>query len=280
MDQIQKDSFRLGQVIKINGIDLYYEHYQNYRAKQTLMFLHGFLSSSFCFRKIIPILGHDYEIFSVDLPPFGKSGKSMSFTYSYNNIAKTLLAFIETMSIKNPVLVGHSMGGQICLHMAKLSPKKFDKVILLASSGYLRRARRLPIALSYFPYFHLFVKLQLARSGVEANLRQVVHDPSLITAEMVGGYAEPFLESDEIFRGLVKLLRDREGDLTSEYLKTIQHPCLLLWGRHDKIVPLTTGIRLHQDLPCSTLEIVEGAGHLLPEEKPEETCKRIKKFLE
>lgn len=280
MEQIRKDSFRLGQLININGIDLYYEHFQNAKAKKTLIFLHGFLSSSFCFRKIIPLLGCDYEIFSVDLPPFGKSGKSMDFTYSYNNIAKTLLAFLDTKSIKNPTLIGHSMGGQICLHMAKLSPEKFDKLILLASSGYLRRARKLPIALSYFPYFHLFVKLQLARSGVEANLRQVVHDPSLITAEMVGGYAEPFLESDEIFRGLVKLLRDREGDLTSEYLKTIQHPCLLLWGRHDKIVPLTTGIRLHKDLPCSTLEIIEGAGHLLPEEKPEETAQRIKAFIE
>ena len=269
-----------GQVKKIAGIDIYYELHQNPKADQTMVFLHGFLSSSFCFRKIIPKLNEYYTILSVDFPPFGKSGKAKAFTYSYDNIAKTILRLLDILSIPQAILIGHSMGGQICLYMAKLSPERFPKLILLASSGYLRRAKHFPILLSYMPGFYRFIKRQLIRSGgVEGNLRQVVYDPALIDEEMIQGYSEPFLDKDDVFQGLVKLLRDREDDLSSQELEKIHLPVLLIWGKHDKIVPLSTGKRLHRDLPSSKLVVIDDAGHLLPEEKPEMVCERILEFL-
>ncbi|RSD27555.1 alpha/beta fold hydrolase [Mesobacillus subterraneus] len=262
----------------VRGIDLYYEHYQHPEAEETLVLLHGFLSSTFSFRHLIPLLKEDYNVISVDLPPFGKSGKVSSFKYSYHNLATTVVELMKSLGIPTFTVVGHSMGGQIALNILLHYPENAKKGILLCSSGYLKRAK-LPLVLSsYIPYFHLYVKFHLARSGVKQNLQNVVYDHSMINDEMLYGYLTPFLE-DDIFKALTMMIRHREGDLTSEELKKIESPCLMIWGEHDKVVPVSIGRRLKKDLRNSELIILKETGHLVPEEKPEEVHQLINSFM-
>jgi pimeloyl-ACP methyl ester carboxylesterase len=268
----------VSQELTVNGNNVYYELYSNPASSHTLVMLHGFLSSSFSYRKLIPHLIQEYSILTVDLPPFGKSGKDISYTYSYENLAKTVLQLTSNLNISQFSVVGHSMGGQISLNMMKLEPERVNKGVLLCSSGYLKRANRRLVYSSFIPYFHLYVKLWLARSGVRKNLQNVVHDQALIDDEMLFGYLQPFLE-DDIFRALTRMIRDREGDLSPEMLKTISTPCLLIWGEHDQVVPLKTGKQLHKDIPNSKLVVLKEAGHLVPEEKPEEVATHLKQFL-
>jgi pimeloyl-ACP methyl ester carboxylesterase len=269
-----------GKVTNINGIDLYYELYAHPNPRKTIFFIHGFLSSCFCFRQLIPSLNKQYQIISVDMPPFGKSGKSKKFVYSYNNIAKTMIGLLDFLEIEEVVLIGHSMGGQICLNMMHEQSDRFERAVLLASSGYLQKARRWAVALSYLPFSSSFVKKQLVRTGgVQGNLESVIYDTSIITEEMKEGYLQPFLTDEGIFSALAKLLRDREGDLSSDELNNIKKPCLLIWGKEDKIVPLSVGNRLEKDLPNASLIVLEETGHLVPEEKPQETIRLIEEFL-
>lgn len=267
-------------ISKINGIDLYYEFYPNQNANKTLFLIHGFLASSFSFRYIIPELMKQYQIIAVDIPPFGRSGKDLKYTFSYENIAATFIQLIHKLQLKNVSLIGHSMGGQIGLYMALQQPEIFDKIILFASSGYLQQVRKSLIFLSYLPFAHIFVKKKLVDSGgVEGNLLKVVYDKNQITEDMIQGYLEPFIENDAIFHALAKFSRDREGDLSKEDLNKINTPCLLVWGAQDRIVPLQVGKRLNQDLPNSNLVVLEKTGHLTPEERPDETCRLIKEFV-
>lgn len=267
-------------ISKINDIDLYYEFYPNQNANKTLFLIHGFLASSFSFRYIIPELMKQYQIIAVDIPPFGRSGKDLKYTFSYENIAATFIQLIHKLQLKNVSLIGHSMGGQIGLYMALQQPEIFDKIILFASSGYLQQVRKSLIFLSYLPFAHIFVKKKLVDSGgVEGNLLKVVYDKNQITEDMIQGYLEPFIENDAIFHALAKFSRDREGDLSKEDLNKINTPCLLVWGAQDRIVPLQVGKRLNQDLPNSKLVVLEKTGHLTPEERPDETCRLIKEFV-
>ena len=272
---------KYANVREINGIDLYYEHYQNRTATKTLFFIHGFLSSSFSFRYVIPELMDSFEIVSVDFPPFGKSGKTLDFTYSYENITVSLLKLIHVLNLKNVSIIGHSMGGQIGLHMLYQSPDTFEKAVLLAGSAYLKQVRKSLIALSYLPFSGIFVKRWLIKSGgVEGNLANVVYNQSIITSEMIKGYLEPFSKHDNIFRALAKFIRDREDDLSQQILKEIQTPILLVWGDSDKIVPIAVGKRLKSDLTNSELVILPKTGHLIPEEMPERTVELIKRFVQ
>lgn len=262
----------------VNNINIYYEFYPNPNSQKTLVLLHGFLSSTFSYRRLIPFLNKDYQVVSVDLPPFGKSGKSNKFIYSYKNLAQTVIQLVHSLGLDDVILIGHSMGGQIVLNILHQQPDLAHKAILLCSSSYSKRLK-LPLILgSYIPYFHLYVKFSLAKSGVVQNLQNVVHDHTLISDEMLFGYLQPFLK-DDIFLALTRMIRDHEGDLSRTALNTITHPCLLIWGEYDKVVPLSVGKRLKTDLSSSELVILKETGHLVPEERPEDVFQHIKQFL-
>ncbi|AVM25214.1 alpha/beta fold hydrolase [Bacillus pumilus] len=248
------------------GLDIYYEHYPN-KGKKTLILIHGLFSSTFSYRKLIPLLKQDFNLIAIDLPPFGQSEKSNTFIYSYRNMGKIIIELAGYLQIQHAILVGHSMGGQIALYAASERPDLFEKAVLLCSSGYLNKSKRSLVYSTYIPYFYLYLKRKLLKQGIMKNLTAVVHDHSIIDQEMVDGYLKPF-SNDQIFRGIFRLIRHREGDLTSDILKKMETPVLLIWGEEDRIVPIHIGERLHKDLPNSTLHALKKTGHLIPEENP------------
>jgi pimeloyl-ACP methyl ester carboxylesterase len=263
----------------INDINVYYEFYPNNNAEKTFVLLHGFLSSTFTYRHLIPLLKKEFQVLSVDLPPFGKSGKHHNFIYSYRNLAETVIKLTEYLGLKKMTFVGHSMGGQIVLNILHLMPDIAEKAILICSSAYLKRSK-LPLVLSsYVPFFPLFVKYLFARKGVRRNLQESLYNHTLINEEMINGYLQPFLQ-DDIFTALTRMIRHREGDLPVEVLNKIQTPCLLIWGDHDKSIPLHYGEKLNQDLVNSQLIVLKETGHAIPEERPFEIYQYIKNFLE
>ncbi|WP_212976381.1 alpha/beta fold hydrolase [Bacillus sp. J14TS2] len=264
----------------INGIDLYYESYYHQLKPKlpTILLLHGFLSSTFSFRKLAPLLAQDFHVVVVDFPPFGKSGRSSSFHYSYQNIAYTLWCLVDQLQDSPFIGVGHSMGGQLILNMMYQRPNCIQKGIFLCSSGYLSRLKPPYTYFSYFPFFEKVIKHQLGKTGVLGNLHHVVYDQNMIDEEMIRGYSEPF-EDDMMFRAFKKMIRHWEGDLSTDILKTIQAPSLLIWGENDRVVPLQTGKRLAQDLPHSQLISLPQTGHLLPEEKPFEVYQHIRDLI-
>ncbi|MBD1382575.1 alpha/beta fold hydrolase [Metabacillus arenae] len=263
--------------MNVQGINVYYERYYN-PSKPPLVLVHGFLSSTFCYRKLIPLLKDEFEIIAIDLPPFGKSEKSTSFVYSYRNMANLVIKMVDRLHIKNAYLAGHSMGGQISLYAIKARPDLFKKVILLCSSGYMKRAHSSLVFSSYIPYFYLFIKHWLARQGgVLRNLSNVVHDRTLIDQEMMDGYVQPFYD-DKIFLALTRMIRDREGDLSPEDLNSIEVPSLIIWGEEDKVIPVHIGEKLHKDLRNSSFVSFKKTGHLIPEERPEYVSEKMFDF--
>ncbi len=264
---------------QLNQTNVYYEHYLHPTSKKTIVLLHGFLSSTFSFRRLIPFLSKSFNVLSIDLPPFGRSGKNVTFAYSYQNLASSVIHLISNLGLGKIIVLGHSMGGQIALNISKQKAELVEHIILLCSSGYLQRSKLPLVISSYIPFFHLYVKYHLARSGVIKNLQNVVYNHQMIDDGMIKGYLQPFIENNEIFRALTKMIRDREGDLSSEVLQTIETPSLLIWGEHDKVVPLRVGERLQKDLKKSDLIVLKETGHLVPEERPEEVYNHILKFV-
>ncbi|WLR41248.1 alpha/beta hydrolase [Bacillus carboniphilus] len=266
------------QTKKILGINIHYQYYFEHSSKPSVILIHGFLSSSFSFRKLIPLLMNHFNIISIDLPPFGLTEKSPSFVHSYRNMSNVVIQLLEKLNIRRAIFIGHSMGGQIALYTAKYRPQLVDRLVLLCSSSYMKRARSSLTIGSRIPYFHIIIKRVLAKQGVLNNLRNVIYDHSLIDDEMINGYLQPFYDHN-IFIALQRMIRDREGDLQEEELKKITIPSLLIWGENDKVVPVDVGKRLQKDLPCSKLITVKRTGHLLPEEKPDLVYTKIMDFV-
>ncbi|MCD7035750.1 alpha/beta hydrolase [Metabacillus sp. GX 13764] len=263
--------------VNIQGIKVHYELYEKDPSKPTMVLIHGFLSSTFSYRRLIPLLRDEFRLIAIDLPPFGKTEKSRNFVHSYKNMAGLVIELLEQLQVKNAILVGHSMGGQISLYAAKERPDMFTKTVLLCSSSYMKRLQPHLIFGSYVPYFYLCIKHWLTKQGVWKNLCNVVYDRSLIDQEMMDGYLQPFMD-DTIFMALARMIRDREGDLSEAELKKIEVPSLLIWGEEDKIVPLEVGRRLSKDLPDARFHALKNTGHLVPEEKPLHVTEKIFEF--
>lgn len=265
--------------MKHHDIHIHYDFYRNpNKDLPVIVCIHGFLSSSFSFRRLIPLLRHHYNIITVDLPPFGRSAKPKNFTYSYENIANELVRLLKSIGINYVSLIGHSMGGQIALRVALQHPNIVKNIVLLAPSSYLKRSNKRIIYSTYLPFFPFILKRWLGKRGILGNLNTVVYNKTLINDEMIKGYEEPFL-NPEIYQGLTRFIRHREGDLEKEQLNQINTPILLLWGKEDKVVPYNTGKRLSEDLVNTKTIIYNHIGHLLPEEDPEQVAKDILHYL-
>ena len=82
---------------------------------------------------------------------------------------------------------------------------------------------------------------------------------------------------------MVRIVKDltseNNGYFALDYRK-ITAPALVIWGRYDKIIPVSAGERLQWELPDSRLEILENCGHVPPEEMPDEILAVIQPFLE
>lgn len=266
--------------IKINDVNVYVE----LKGKPltgthpTLIMVHGYLSSLFSFRDLIPFLEPHFSILAFDLPGFGKSEKSKTFEHSLDNYAQTLLELLTHFNLESVTVVGHSMGGQIGLRAARMDPNRIEKVIGLSAAGYMGPVKKRLRMATKLPMFPLFLGFFFKRHDVGKMFRDVTFNPAIVTEAMMQGYIEP-LKERAFYNSLTRLIQDREGDLNSEELHEITQPVLLLWGREDRIVALSIGERLNHDLPNSTLKIFNETGHLLPEEKPKEVAKEILHFV-
>lgn len=274
--EVEKMKGKLSRTtINIDNVNVYCEYIFN--DKPPVLLIHGFVSSTYTFNRLVPLLAENFSVIAIDLPGFGRSEKSKTFVYSYKNYARLVIRCLEYFGVDDVKIVGHSMGGQIALNVAKLIPEKVKNLFLLGCSGYLKSANRFLVYSSYLPLFRLYVRRTINNQRVIDNLRNVFHNHTYITEEHVREFERP-LKDKNFPICLIRLLRHREGDLSSIELKKINTPTLLIWGEDDKVVPLHVGKQLARDLPNAELVTFKETGHLISEERPHEIASLIHSF--
>jgi pimeloyl-ACP methyl ester carboxylesterase len=113
-------------------------------------------------------------------------------------------------------------------------------------------------------------------------LKLSFYDDSKISDEAIIAYSKPLFspEGRYAIQQTAKQIIPVDIDVFSSNYKKITIPTLIIWGKEDKVVPLKIGQQLHQDIPNSSLKIIDKCGHNPHEEKPNETVKFIKTFLD
>lgn len=90
---------------------------QQGQGDTTLLFLHGWCIDGTYWKNQVEYFTKNYNVYAIDLPGFGKS-KTERTNWTIEEYAKDVTAFIDTMNLKNVVIVGHSMAGEIMLQTA------------------------------------------------------------------------------------------------------------------------------------------------------------------
>ena len=99
-----------------------------------IVFLHGFDSSIFEFRRIIPIIAPHREVWAIDLLGFGFTERLADCPFSSGSICTHLQAFWQTMIDKPIILVGVSMGGAAAIEFTLKYPQSVAKLVLIDSA--------------------------------------------------------------------------------------------------------------------------------------------------
>ncbi|SHM92006.1 alpha/beta fold hydrolase [Gracilibacillus kekensis] len=264
----------------MNHMITYQGHHINYQliknpTKPTILLLHGFLASTYCFRKLIPLLEKNYQLIAIDLPPFGKSEKSDSCLYSYDHMVDVISFILRTLDINKITIIGHSMGGQIALRYTFQYKEQIQHLFLLSPTSFMRKSHLFSRFICHNPFSPFIAHQLLKRKGVYEMLRHSMYHDQFITDEMLQQYKEPFLDK-KIYPCLIKILNDHQGDLSEYELLNIHTPCTILWGKNDEIIPFTIGYELLRFLPNSSLTLLDKIGHLIPEEAPNYIAKKVK----
>lgn len=252
-----------------------------------LVLVHGLASRSEEWTDLAPLFpSGKYTLYLIDLLGSGASSKPKKADYSIRGHSDRLLRFLEKESLSGVVLVGHSLGGAVVLLAAikaMLAGKNdlLKSLVIMAGPGYLQR---LPIIAEIFRLpltGPLFVSLYSPDAFVKVGLRVAYYDQGLVDREHVARYA-PCYRNRDAKRALVETCRSLippdQDEIAARYGE-LRLPVLLLWGRHDKIVPLSQGTRLAAAIPGSRLEVIEECGHNPAEEKPAETLVIIDRFI-
>src|SRR5260221_4917559 len=94
------------------------------------LLIHGWSSTWFALKPLLPILNHRYHCLAVDLPGYGESPRMPQRAES-DAYAELLAALIRQVSKWPVLLIGHSMGGMISLTIAMRYPELVERMVLL-----------------------------------------------------------------------------------------------------------------------------------------------------
>ena len=103
-------------------------YFQQGQGDTTLLFLHGWCIDGTYWKNQLESFSKTYTVFAIDLPGFGKS-KAERTNWTIEEYANDVIAFIDTMNLKNVVIIGHSMAGEIMLQTALTNNPKIVGIV-------------------------------------------------------------------------------------------------------------------------------------------------------
>ncbi len=260
------------QRLTVNGVSLAVEVRGEGPA---VLFIHGYpLDRTVWAHQVEHLQG--WKRIAPDLRGFGRSD-APDLGYSMPTYADDLAALLDVLHVDDVVLCGLSMGGYVGFEFLRRHRDRVRGLVLMDTRAEAdppegRKAREAQMALAREEGAaavgaQMLPRLVAAGEG-EAHEAVVRRVNEMIAAAPVAGIV-----------GALAAMRDRadSGALLPE-LEGI--PALVVVGEHDVITPVAVGRGIAQKVPGARLEVIAGAGHLPPVERPEETTRVLAEFLE
>jgi pimeloyl-ACP methyl ester carboxylesterase len=256
-------------------------HYVDEGAGAAVVLVHGLAGSTFSWRAVLPELAKEFRVVAVDLPGFGLSDRRPGIGYGHERQAERLAALLELLGIERAAFVGHSMGGAIVERLAARRPERVERLVLVAPAS----AGRPAVVASRAAVWMAFEAMSLVAASpsvmyalARRSLRRMVADPAFVTDDVVRGYVDPLLVPGT-FRAMREMATERALEAGVDP-GSVGVPVLVLAGERDTVVAPAVAEWLAGALPyAGPAVVIERAGHLLAEERPDAFLRAVLPFL-
>lgn len=255
-----------GHSIRVGQLDIYAE--EQGEGGPALVFLHYWGGSRRTWSQVIAQLSNRFRCIAVDLRGWGKSDRRAD-DYSVTAQADDVESVIETLKVKDYVLVGHSMGGKIAQILAGRRPEGLRAVVLVAPAPPTPLqppdAQKRSMLASY-----------TTPDGIGDALKIITHRPLTITQRLQ--VTEDSLGGAEAAK-VAWLSQGMALDI-SKQAASIAVPVCVIVGSADQVEKeAVLREALLPLIPHAKFAIIDGVGHLLPLEGPDEVAEAISDFL-
>jgi 3-oxoadipate enol-lactonase len=232
-----------------------------------IVFVHGFPLSSRIFER-----QKSFDAFAPDLPGFG-SAPPPSGEMTMDDYARHVLAAMDAKKIDKAVIAGLSMGGYICFAIARIAPARVSGLILIDTRETPDNAE------GKKGRYETIEKVKA--KGVSVVVDSML--PKMLTPAappaLVKETREIMMASSEA--GVITALKAMaERPDSTETLRRIKVPTLVVVGDSDTITPPADAQRMAKLAPHATLATIKGAAHLSNMEQPEQFNAAVQSFLQ
>jgi haloacetate dehalogenase len=263
---------------------------------EPVLLLHGYPQTMVCWHEIAPKLAKHYTVVVADLRGYGGSSKPKGLpdhsNYSKRAMAQDMVDVMAKLGFNKFHLVGHDRGGRVAHRLAKDHGERVQTLTVLDISPTLKmfESTNLQFATAYYHWFQMLqpypVPEKQLKGMVPFNILGMVGraepDLSAFDPAAVKEYVRVFKDpkaihaSCEDYRaaGTIDLEHDRK-----DRRRKLKMPMLALWGKRGVIQRLFHCLQDWKEVASNVRGKALDCGHFVPEEKPAETLKEIRKFI-
>jgi len=258
-------------------------------AGPELLLLHGVGDSAETWRWTMPALARHYRVYAPSMPGFGQSAVPEA-DYTPAFFAAFAAAFLDALAIERAAVVGNSLGGLAALRLALAAPDRVSALGLVDSAG-LGRELSLALRILTVPGLGRLATLW-HRTALGARM-WALNVTALLLAHprraptpwreqlyhmaRRPGYLEATVAS---VRGGSTLVGQRRREILRDALPQLTMPTLIVWGEHDRIVPVKHARAAAARLPGSKLVVLPDCGHLPHVDAPDRFAAIVTDFLQ
>jgi pimeloyl-ACP methyl ester carboxylesterase len=249
-----------------------------------LVLIHGSNSSLHTWEPWVAKLKSSHRVITIDMPGHGLTGPHPRNVYGGDDFAAVVDAVVRAKNIDRFVLGGNSMGGWISWRYALLHPDKIQGLILVDAGGApldAQSKRELPLGfrLAMTPVIRDIAIKLTPRAMVEKSVHQTVSVQSSVTPQVVDRYWDLLRYPGNREATATRFARGFD-DSSFDKISTLRMPTLILWGREDRLIPVSTAARFAAKLPNDKTIIYDRVGHIPMEEIPDLSATDVLAWLD
>ena len=249
-----------------------------------VLLVHGLGASLAVWEENITSLAEGHTVYALDLPGQGKSDKPAELQYDAVSGAHFLVDFMDALGIRSATLIGNSAGGLITAICALTYPGRVEALVLVDSAG-LGRQMAWFLRFASLPFLGELLHISGVRN-TRSLIKSVFYEHGLARREMVDELVK-VRNTPEAKRASLKATRSgvnlwglRRSMMVLPMLKAWAKPLLIIWGREDRILPVSHAYRAASVLPNSRVHVIPRCGHWPQMERPQEFNSLVLRFLD
>ena len=247
-----------------------------------VLLLHGWPTSSYLWRDVMPPIARRNRVLALDLPGFGGSDKPAGARYDFDLFGGAIEGFLGALGVDRLGLAVHDLGGPVGVHWALRSSGRVSHLALLNTLLYPEFSEAVMLFIRACSEPEMREQIT-SPAGLEAAMKLGLADEAALTEESLAAVQEPFA-GEQARRALADAGIGLPVDGFAEIARTLPSlriPVRVVYGRQDRILPdiAETVARIEHDLPQAAVVELPHCGHFLQEEAGHEIGELLAPFF-